>query len=69
MSTPTAYEVTVANVFDAASPEDAVIQMVTWLIDSAPSAGYRVEWFNPDGTTFIDGDDIDWNSTHEGAHA
>ena len=58
------YEVSVSNLFDATSPEDAMRQMVAWLNDHAPNAGYRVEWYAEDGATmgtFIDGESIDWN--------
>jgi hypothetical protein len=38
------YTVSVSNTFDADSPEDAIMQMICWLQESAHCAGYRVEW-------------------------
>ena len=53
------YEVSVTNTFDAECPEDAVRQMIDWLVDNAPSTGYRVH--NSDTGAligFYDGDDV-----------
>lgn len=36
------YEVSVDNTFEASSPEDAVRQMVEWLLESASTTVYRV---------------------------
>ena len=58
------YEVSVSNIFDATSPEDAVRQMAHWLADHGFNAGYRVEWYAEDGGTigtFIDGESLDWD--------
>jgi hypothetical protein len=51
------YEVTVSNYFDAESPKDAVGQMITWLIDNADVAGYRVTCVTD--TWFIDAEEIE----------
>ena len=51
------YTVSVANSFEADSPEDAVLQMVAWLYDVAGQAGYRVTW-DDEGSTFIDAEDL-----------
>ena len=53
------YTVSMSCTFDAATPEDATLQMVEWLDDfNAWEAGYRV--IGTDGTsTFIDADTID----------
>jgi hypothetical protein len=52
------YEVSVACVFEADSPEDAVRQMVAWVSEQAHMAGYRWERFNPGATGFIDAEDL-----------
>jgi hypothetical protein len=39
------YEISVSNYFDADDPEDAVRQMVAWLVDQAHTAGYRVNFY------------------------
>lgn len=50
------YTVQVSNIFEADSPEDAVLQMASWLIDWAYEAGYRV--YGPDGIErFLDASD------------
>jgi hypothetical protein len=38
------FTISVSNTFDAESPEDAIMQMICWLQESAHCAGYRVEW-------------------------
>ena len=38
------YTVSVSNIFDADSPEDAIMQMIAYLQDQAHCSGYRVEW-------------------------
>lgn len=55
------YEVSLANIFDAVSPEDAVIQMAEWAKEYAYEAGYRVSWTDSDGYhyEFYDAEDID----------
>ena len=59
------YEVTVSNYFGTTSPEDAVRQMVAWLVDQAHAAGYRVNRYEDDAasepveTWHIDADDLD----------
>ena len=56
------YEVSLANIFDAVSPEDAVIQMAEWAKEVAYEAGYRVSWTDSDGeyhSEFYDAEDID----------
>jgi hypothetical protein len=65
----TTYEVSVSNYFDADDPEDAVRQAIAWLVDYAPSVGYRVtreytdEYIGDDlrapDTWFIDADDLE----------
>lgn len=58
------YKVTVSCIFEAASPEDAVAQMVGWISDNAYSAGYRV--YPPgEDSIFIDADDIDWSKDYD----
>lgn len=61
------YEVVVANYFDAESHEDAVLQMIAWLIDSAHEAGYRVTLLAEDAdaevSRFIDADDLPYRWT------
>lgn len=52
------YKVSVANIFEADSPEDAVLQMVEWLIDSARHTGYRVINMETDASCFLDAEDI-----------
>ena len=56
------YEVEVRNTFTASSPEDAVQQMVGWLLDNAHKAGYRVfdrtEDQTDDRGVFIDAEDV-----------
>jgi len=52
------YEVSVRNTFEATSPEDAVRQMIEWIVDNAPSTGYQVKNVETGTTEFIDGDDI-----------
>jgi hypothetical protein len=53
------YEVSVRNTFDAESPEDAVRQMIEWIINNAPHTGYRVENLDqPDVVHYYDGDDV-----------
>jgi hypothetical protein len=51
------YEVQVSNFFDAESAEDAVAQMVAWLIDNAHKAGYRVI-HQPEESSFMDAEDV-----------
>ena len=49
--------VTVANIFYAETPEDAVLQMAEWLAENARFAGYRVEC--EDGSNrFIDAEKV-----------
>lgn len=55
------YEVTLANIFEADSPEDAVGQMATWASDHAYQAGYRVTNTRSGQSMFIDAEDVDWN--------
>ena len=38
------YTVSISNTFDADSANDAVMQMICWLQESAHCGGYRVEW-------------------------
>ena len=55
------YEVTVTitNIFETNTPEEAVTQMVAWLDESAHAAGYRVTWSeNTDGEFFFDAEKI-----------
>jgi hypothetical protein len=56
------FRVRVSNVFTADSPEDAVRQMVEWLLDNAAWTGYKVDSFAEDGsllgTSFIDAEDV-----------
>ncbi len=47
---PRDYTVSLSNTFEAETPHDAVLQMVTWASDNAYAAGYRVTWHNADGT-------------------
>ena len=55
------YEVTIGNIFDADTPEDAVKQMVAWLDESAANGGYRAtSVLRPSDTVFIDAEDLDW---------
>lgn len=51
------YEVRVSNFFDAESAEDAVSQMVAWLIDNAHKAGYRVV-HQQEESSFMDAEDV-----------
>jgi hypothetical protein len=54
------YEVTVANTFEADSPEQAARQMIEWLQDSDPwSISYRVQRQHQDAIDYIDADDLD----------
>lgn len=50
------FEVSVRNIFEADSAEDAVLQMAAWLSDYAYQIGYRVE--NENMSLFIDAEDI-----------
>jgi hypothetical protein len=51
------YDVTVANAFEASSPQDAAEQMIHWLQENAGSAGFRVQLIRrPSETWFIDAD-------------
>lgn len=52
------YEVEVRNIFEAESPEDAVIQMAEWLAENARITAYRVGVFGSDVTEFIDAEKI-----------
>ena len=52
------YEVSIRNTFEAESHEDAVRQMIEWLIDNAAQAGYRVNLAGSSNVEFIDGDDV-----------
>ena len=57
------YHISVTNSFDAENPEDAIMQMICWLEESARHAGYRwlVESSNGTGDWggFVDADKID----------
>ena len=50
------YTVSVSNMFDANSPEDAVKQMVAWLDDNAAKAGYHID--DGYGQSFIDAESV-----------
>lgn len=64
---PKTYTVSVACIFDAESPLDALSQMVAWIDDAAYRAGYRI--VDEDGkATFIDADDVDWDNLSEEGH-
>ena len=52
------YEVSVTNTFDAEDAEDAVRQMVEWLIDNAAVTGYRVNLEGNGHVDFIDAGDV-----------
>ena len=52
------YTISVSNNFDADSPKEAVMQMVSWLEDSARQAGYR--W---DTESFISTPSAQWQNT------
>ena len=52
------YEVHVANIFFAHSPEEAVIQMAEWLLFNANIAGYRVVGVDDDTDVFLDAEDV-----------
>lgn len=54
------YTVTVSNTFEADSHEDAVAQMVAWLLDNAGQVGYRVTRQAPSecDSVFIDAERI-----------
>jgi hypothetical protein len=57
------FKVTVSNIFEAESAEDAVTQMVAWLDDNCYHAGYRVSISMPgvtDSGVLIDADNIDF---------
>lgn len=59
MAEETSYVVTVSNIFDATSKEDAVLQMAEWLAENARAAGYRVAAEDdPTDTAFIDAERI-----------
>lgn len=58
------YTVSVSNAFEATSPEDAVRQFVTWIVDHAHVAGYWVGTAAAD--VFVDADDIDFNAVTDG---
>ena len=54
------YTVSVSNVFEAECHEDAIMQMVAWLLDNAGQAGYRVLKHEECAyEIFIDAEDID----------
>jgi hypothetical protein len=59
------YTVSVANTFEAESPEDAVAQMAAWLVDYAYGAGYRVVPEDGGESVFIDAEDIDYQKMWE----
>ena len=62
------FKVTVSNIFESESAEDAVAQMVAWLDDNCYHAGYRVCIHLPgvtDSGVFIDADNIDWSKDYE----
>jgi hypothetical protein len=48
------FEVSVLNTFEATDAEDAVRQMVEWLVENAPRVGYRVTREGLDQYEFID---------------
>jgi hypothetical protein len=52
------YNVTISNSFDADSPEDALRQMVAYLVDYAPQAGYRVTNMDTAASVFLDAEDV-----------
>lgn len=55
------YTISLANGFDAESPEDAVKQFVAWMLDYGAGSGFRVKWNDENDcshTVFIDGDDL-----------
>ena len=55
------YEVTVSNLFDTTSPEEAVKQMAQWLHEYATVASYRViSAARPSDTVVVDAEDLDW---------
>ena len=62
------YEVSVRNTFTADSPEQAVADMIHWLLDYAGQTGYRVTWMyeafgdTTPQTMFVDADDLDWST-------
>ena len=51
------YTVTVANTFDAHSPQDALQQMAAWLADYAYRAGYRVTCQDTGESVFLDAEE------------
>jgi len=55
---PADYVVTISNIFEAESPEDAVIQMAEWLLENCQQAGYRVVNDNTGESWFIDAEDM-----------
>ena len=51
----TQYEVSVHNIFEGDTPEEAIHAMIAWLQDHAATAGYRATaWGTNDETVFID---------------
>lgn len=61
----TTYTVHLSNSFDAESPVDAVSQMVTYALDNAGQAGYRVEWEGACILLDAPGESPDDCSTHD----
>lgn len=62
------YIVEIRNVFEAEDHDDAVKQMIAYLVDNAQHAGYRVYGENDKHHygVFIDADDIDWSVSADG---
>lgn len=52
------YRISVSNIFEAESFEDAVLQMVAWLHENAYAAGYRVENHATGESRFIDAERV-----------
>lgn len=54
----TDYIVQVSNIFEADSPEDAVIQMAEYLLENSQLCGYRVINDETGESVFIDAEDV-----------
>jgi tryptophanase len=57
------YTVGVRNTFEATDPEDAVQQMIEWLLENAQSAGYNVYPTSGGTYMFIDANKIWGNAS------
>lgn len=58
MTRETNYIVTLANIIVADNPNDAVKQMVAYVADYGPQAGYRVEDVTTGQEWFIDAEEL-----------